>query len=169
PHKVVLFSLDPAGSRKRGVTPDFEVHLGADQIEPGDVLPLRDTLNLTATAAESTYSLQSRYRERWLAELLHADAARLAEMAEECGAHEQAISALQRKLKPFEGYPFFSTGPSKGRTDVIEALMETLERGKSVVFEFGRYDDLKVYLLVANVITRRLRERYEDKTNRYLQ
>src|SRR5690606_35345209 len=68
PHKVVLFSLDPAGSRKRGVTPDFEVHLGADQIEPGDVLPLRDTLNLTATAAESTYSLQSRYRERWLAE-----------------------------------------------------------------------------------------------------
>lgn len=169
PHKVVLFSLDPAGTRKRGVSPDFDVYLHADQIEPGDILPLRDTLNLTATSAESTYSLQSRYRERWLSELLHADAERLREIAEECGAHEQAIGALQRKLKPFQGYDFFSTEPSRGRHDVIEALMETLERGKSVVFEFGRYDDLKVYLLVANVITRRLREKYEDRTTRYLQ
>ncbi|MEM6648586.1 MAG: ATP-binding protein, partial [Bacteroidota bacterium] len=29
--------------------------------------------------------------------------------------------------------------------------------------------DLRVYLLVANVITRRLRERYEEQTTRYLQ
>ncbi len=170
PHKVVVFTLDPKSTRKRGATADFEVFLHADQIEPGDVLPLRDTLNLTATAAESTYSLQTRYKDRWLSELLHADAERLQEMAEECGAHEQAIAALQRKLKPFLGYDFFSTSSSRqSGQDVIEALVETLDRGKSVVFEFGRYDDLKVYLLVANVITRRLRERYEDKTMRYLQ
>jgi DNA helicase HerA-like ATPase len=47
--------------------------------------------------------------------------------------------------------------------------MESIEDGKSIVFEFGRYDDLKVYLLVANVITRRLRRIYEKKTNRYRQ
>jgi len=47
--------------------------------------------------------------------------------------------------------------------------MEMIDSGKSVVLEFGRYDDLKVYLLVANVITRRIRQVYEEKTNRYRQ
>ncbi len=48
-------------------------------------------------------------------------------------------------------------------------MLECIDDGKSVVFEFGRYDDLKVYLLVANVITRRIRNAYEKKTSRYLQ
>jgi uncharacterized protein len=166
PSKVVLFSLDPQGTRKRGVSPDCSVYLYADQIEPGDILPLRDTLNLTATAAESTYALYNVYKDRWLATLLHGDAAQI---AEEIKANEGSISALQRKLRLYQGYEFFSTEPSKGKPDVIQELMEALDRGKSVVFEFGRYDDLRVYLLVANVITRRLRERYEDKTTAYLQ
>ncbi len=169
PGRVSIFSLDPKGTRKRGVSPDHDVYLYADQIEPGDILPLRDTLNLTATAAESTFSLQSRYGNRWLTTLLDADGERLKQIAEECGAHEMAIGALQRKLKQYLGYDFFKTESSRGQYDVIEALMETLESGKSVVFEFGKYDDLRVYLLVANVITRRLREKYEEKTTQYLQ
>ncbi|MEM1096803.1 MAG: ATP-binding protein [Bacteroidota bacterium] len=168
PGKVRVYSLDGETSRKRGQSPDQEVFLYANQIEPGDILPLRDTLNLTATAAESTYSLRSRYGRRWLTTLLDADGERLKEIAEECGAHEQAISALHRKLKLFSGYGFFKTEAAHGY-DVIEALMEDLTAGKSIVFEFGRYDDLRVYLLVANVITRRLRERYEEQTTRYLQ
>ncbi|HET6566856.1 MAG TPA: ATP-binding protein [Rhodothermales bacterium] len=169
PSKVELYSLDPKGTRKRGVSADCEVYLYADQIEPGDVLPLRDTLNLTATAAESTYSLYSKYKSKWLTVLLGADAERLREIAEECGAHEGAIGALQRKLKQFEGYGFFKTESSYGKPDVIESMMESLERGKSIVFEFGKYDDIRVYLLVANVITRRLRDQYEDRTTAYLQ
>ncbi len=165
PGRVTLFSLDPAGTRRRsGISPDCAVYLYADQIEPGDILPLRDTLNLTATAAESTYALQNHFGRQWLTALLTGNAA---ELAEQCNAHENAISALQRKLRVFEGYDFFKMTPSTDQRDVIEALMETLDAGKSVVFEFGTYDDLRVYLLVASVITRRLRERYEEKTTRY--
>ena len=36
-----------------------------------------------------------------------------------------------------------------------------------MVLEFGRYNSLLVYLLVANVITRRLRRRYEEKMEVY--
>ncbi|GIV58440.1 MAG: hypothetical protein KatS3mg042_1353 [Rhodothermaceae bacterium] len=166
PGRVQIFSLDPAGTRKRtGVSPDCEVYLYADQIEPGDILPLRDTLNLTATAAESTYALQNRFGRQWLATLLAGDPA---DIAAQCGAHENAVAALQRKLRVFQGYDFFRTEPSAGKRDVIEDLMETLDAGKSVVFEFGKFDDLRVYLLVANVITRRLRDRYEEKTLHYL-
>ena len=66
-------------------------------------------------------------------------------------------------------YDFFSTESSAGKQDVIKALISYIDEGKSIVLEFGKYDDLKVYLLVANVITRRLRDAYERKTSTYLQ
>lgn len=168
PSKVQLFSLDPEGARHRGISPDHAVYLYADQIEPADILPLRDTLNLTATAAESTYALQKQYGTRWLTTLLQSEGESLEAIAEACGANVQSLGALQRKLRLFEGYRFFRTTSSHGTHDVIEALLEALDAGKSVVFEFGKYDDLRVYLLVANVITRRLRDRYEDKSAKYV-
>ncbi len=169
PSKVSIFSLDPKSTRSRGHQPDHEVYLYADQIEPDDILPLRDTLNLNATAAESAFLLQNRYRNKWLSRLLGAGAEEIEAIAEECGANRLSLDALRRKLIQFSKYEFFSLDSTGSRQDVIDALLETLDRGKSVVFEFGKYDDLKVYLLVANVITRRLRERYEQKTNQYLQ
>ncbi|MDX1547150.1 MAG: ATP-binding protein [Rhodothermales bacterium] len=171
PHKVSLFSLDPKSTRQRagGAPADCEVYLYADQIAPADILPLQATLNLNATAAESSFLLQKRFKKRWLNELLARGEQDLDALAEEVGAHPGSLAALRRKLAPYEQYDFFRTEPSAGKTDVLDDLLENLDAGKSVVFEFGRHDDLRVYLLVANVITRRIRERYEEKTNRYRQ
>lgn len=167
PSKVQTFTLDPAAARKRGTRADAEVHLYADLVEPEDILPLQGTLNLNATATESTYALRKRYGARWLATLLQADPARLEEIAQETGAHESALGALRRKLDRLDGLPFFHLEPSDGRRDTLGELFDALDRGKSVVFEFGQYNSLLVYLLVANVVTRRLRARYEDKVQRY--
>lgn len=169
PSKVSIFSLDPKTTREQGHQPDHDVYLHADQIQPSDILPLRDTLNLNATAAESSYMLQSAYGTDWLQTLLDARGDDLEQIAEETGAHVKSLEALKRKLTQFEQYDFFTTRPSQSSHDVLDALLETLESGKSVVLEFGRYDDLKVYLLVANAITRRIRKKYEEKTNRYRQ
>ena len=169
PGRVALFSLDPKSTRARGATADYPVYLYADQIEPADILPLQDTLNLNATAAESSYLLREKFGSDWLRRLLDAEGAELDALAEDVGAHPGSISALRRKLSMFKGFDFFRTESSKGKQDVLQALLECIDTGKSVVFEFGRYDDLRVYLLVANVITRRLRVAYEEKTNAYLQ
>ena len=169
PSKVSIFSLDPPSARARGDRPDYNVHLYADQIEPDDILPLQDTLNLNPTAAESCYRLKSRFGRDWLIRLLEAEGDELEDIAEQCGAHPGSLAALSRKLSPFLQYDFFSKKPSGDNRDVLDDLLECLERGRSVVLEFGKYDALKVYLLVANVITRRLRSAYEEKTNRYLQ
>ncbi len=170
PSKVSLFSLDPSTTRERGHTPDYEVHLHADQIRPADILPLRDTLNLNATAAESSYLLKNQYGTQWLTTLLEAqDTDDFERLAEETGAHKNSIEALRRKLAPFQEYDFFTTRPSPNDYDVLDALLENIDSGKSVVLEFGQYDDLKVYLLVANALTRRIRRAYEQKTNRYRQ
>ena len=165
--KVQVFSLDPESTRRRGGAADVEVHLYADQVEPEDVLPLRETLNLNATATESTYGLKKQYGRRWLATLLAATPPEIEGMAEETGAHPGSLSALRRKLDRLDGLPFFHTEPQAGKQDAIDALFQTLDEGRSVVLEFGRYNSLLVYLLVANVITRRLRDRYEAKMETY--
>ncbi|MEM0963635.1 MAG: ATP-binding protein [Bacteroidota bacterium] len=167
PSRVQLFALDPASLRARKQSADVEMHLYADQVEPEDILPLRETLNLNATATESTYGLKKRFGSQWLATLLRAEPAEIDAMAEEVGAHPSSLAALKRKLDRLDGLPFFHTEPSRGKQDAIEALFEALDRGRSVVLQFGKYKSLLIYLLVANVITRRLRERYERKMEAY--
>ncbi|MFO7314675.1 ATP-binding protein [Rhodothermus marinus] len=170
PHRVQVFSLDPNGTRERtGRDPDCAVYLYADQIEPEDILPLQDTLNLNETAAESSYLLQRKFGRNWLLTLLQTSESELNDLAESIGAHPASLGALRRKLATFERYDFFKTEPSAGKRDVLDDLLEALSNGKSVILEFGRYDDLRVYLLVANVITRRVRAAYEEMTARYLQ
>jgi len=165
--RVQIFSLDPESTRRRGGAPDVEVHLYADQVEPEDVLPLRETLNLNQTATESTFQLKKKYGARWLSALLGAGTAEVEAMAEETGTHPGSLSALKRKLDRLDGLPFFHLESAAGRRDVLDELLEAIEAGKSIVLEFGRYNALLVYLLVANVITRRLRDRYEAKYETY--
>jgi uncharacterized protein len=161
PDRVHVFTLDPASTRRRGRSADVEVHLWADQVEPEDILPLRDTLNLNPTATESTFSLKKAYGDGWLSTLLKASAQEIEEMAETTGAHAGSLAALKRKLDRLDGLPFFHLESSRGKRDVIDELLESITKGKSIVLEFGQHNSLLVYLLVANVITRRLRTQYE--------
>ncbi len=167
PGRVHVYSLDPASTRRRGQSPDVEVHLWADQVEPEDILPLRETLNLNPTAAESTYGLKKAYGTGWLAALLRADPAELDEMAERTGAHPGSLAALKRKLGRLAGLDFFHLDRAGQHRDVVEDLLESIAAGKSVVLEFGQHNNLLIYLLVANVITRRLRRRYEEAYERF--
>jgi DNA helicase HerA-like ATPase len=162
PGRVQVYTLDPSSARRRGQRPDVEVHLYADQVEPEDILPLHETLNLNPTAAESTYGLKKVYGKRWLATLLRADTTEIEEMAERTGTHPGSLSALKRKLDRLDGLGFFHLDRTEHHRDVVEDLLESLAAGKSVVLEFGQHNSLLVYLLVANVITRRLRRRYEE-------
>jgi DNA helicase HerA-like ATPase len=170
PSQVRIVSLDPEGTKRRGARADIEAYLYADQIEPEDILPLQSTLNLNDTAAESTHLLRRKYGTRWLARLLEAEGeGEMEEIAEATNAHPSALSALQRRLRRFERHGFFSTDSSAGKVDVVDEIVSRLEEGKSIIFEFGRYSSLDVYLLVSNVITRRIRRTWEEKAERYLQ
>ncbi len=170
PARVLVFSLDPEDTRKRTQrNADCDVYLYADQIEPEDILPLQETLNLNETAAESSFLLQRKFGKNWLLKLLQTPETELNALAEEVGAHPSSIGALRRKLSSFERYAFFKTESSAGKRDVLEDLLEALRNRKSVILEFGRHSELRVYMLVANVITRRVRAAYEEMTTTYLQ
>ena len=167
PDKVSIVTLDESYARKRNVPTDFTAFLYADQIEPADILPLQDTLGLNATAADSAYLLYDKHRHRWLEVLLRAEGEAIKELAADVGAHEGSIEALRRKLLRLKSFGFFSLEPSQGKKDVLAHILDCIQAGRSVVFEFGQYQAVEAYLLVAGVITRRLRDRYEDLVAKY--
>ncbi|MDE2729941.1 MAG: ATP-binding protein [Bacteroidota bacterium] len=166
--RVSIYTLDPEHARQSGHRPDGTVYLYADQIEPNDILPLTSTFNLTSTAVDSCYALKRRYGTLWLTELLKARADEMGELAESIGAHEQSLKALHRRLSRLKEYRFFKTTPrTESERDVLEDFLETIDSGRHIVLEFGNYTELTAYLLVANVFTRRIRARYEQKSTEY--
>jgi DNA helicase HerA-like ATPase len=163
--QVLIYSLDAAASRKRGVQVDEEIVLGLDQIEVEDIMLLQEELNLNATAAESSYLLVDRYKQGWLKALLAMDTDAIKEFAESVGGHAGAISALKRKLEQVARQGFVK---EKAAASTIDRMIDHLAHGHHVVLEFGRYRDALAYMLVANIITRRIHRRWVDQTEEYL-
>ena len=65
------FPLDPKMSQWRGLTPDAEVTIGYNEIEPQDMETLAETLNLTPQGVAAVYSLVRRFgQDAWLNEFL---------------------------------------------------------------------------------------------------
>ena len=72
--KVAVFSLDEASSRRRGLTPDYVVKIGYEEIEPEDIQILRETMGLSEVAADAAYSLQRHFgKKRWLKDFLSVE------------------------------------------------------------------------------------------------
>ncbi len=94
----------------------------------------------------------------------------LKEFAESIGAHPESVAALYRKLKKNERLPFFQpqhAGAYK-EDNVIDQMMEYIDRGISVILEFGNYTSMFCYLLVANIISRRIHDAFIEKTEKFL-
>lgn len=167
PDKVAIFSLDPESTRRRGGAPDFEVSLSYSDIRVEDVMPLQSELNLHPTALEAAYLIASKFRKNWLRVLL-MQGENIKEFAEEVGAHAESVGALYRKLKRLEKFPFLKKDDAKQGKSIVETMIEYLDRGIHVVLEFGNHTSMLCYLLIANIITRRIHDVYVSKTERFL-
>lgn len=165
PSKIALFSLDPASTKRRGASPDVVIKLSYQALHVEDILSLQQELNLHPTACESAYLLEAKFKHNWLQVLLSAGD-RLKELAQETGCNPESLTALHRKFKQIQRLPFFD--PHLTHDTVIEQLLEYLQRGISVIIEFGNYTSTFCYLLLANIITRRIHALYIEKTEKFL-
>ena len=164
PSKVAVFTLDEETSRRRKVSTDFVVKVGYDEIEPEDMVLLRQTLNLTEPAIEAVYQMRRRFGRDWLlhtSELDDSDGTR--DLLRELNIHESTFQNLQRGLNTIRRLPFIERhAPQKA----VQQVLEYLDRGINVVLEFGRYTDITAYILVANLLTRRIYSQYRERTER---
>ncbi len=162
PSRVAVFSLDEESSKRRGLTPDYVVRIGYDELEPEDVHMLRETLDLSDVAAEAAYSLQRHFGKSWLKDFLALSGGQaVGELAQGLNVNERALATLHNRLSRFRRFHFLDDGPGH---DSVNQVLHYLDRGMHVVLEFGRYQsDLAAYILVANLLTRRIHERYVQR------
>ncbi len=161
PEKVAVFTLDEENSRRRKVSTDFVVRIGYDEIEPEDMVLLRQTLNLTELAVEAVYQLSRRFGKNWVESTL--DLKDIEGLPEGLNIHESTLQNLQRGLATIKRLPFLMPhAPDK----TVNRILEYLDRGINVVLEFGRYTDITAYILVANLLTRRIYAQYRERMER---
>jgi hypothetical protein len=164
--RVTVVGLDTDEKRPRSTLADRGVSIGLNEIEVEDVALLQDELRLNPTAVETANLVVDEYKESWIKTLLDMDSDRLKEFAERSGAHLGALAALKRKLAEFPRLDFVREHVSHSNLD---ELVGWLEQGRHVVLEFGRFNRPLPYMLVANVITRRIHKIWSDKAERYVQ
>ncbi len=161
PEKVAVFTLDEENSRRRRVSTDFVVRIGYDEIQPEDMVLLRQTLNLTEPAIEAVYQLSRRFGKNWLQSTLELrDSEETRELLKELSIHESTFQNLQRGLATIRRLSFIEP---HAPTNAVDAILEHLDRGINVVLEFGRYRDIVAYILVANMLTRRIYAKYQER------
>ncbi|MGB9587588.1 MAG: ATP-binding protein, partial [Armatimonadota bacterium] len=174
--KISVFSLDPESSRRRGAPIDAEVQIPYSQVTVDDIILLQDELGLTPTTVETCYALVNRFREdRWLASLLGMGANEIVEFCQSNNVHQASLSALQRKLrvlasscksflKDDSGSKDSESKESESKKetvdDAVKQIMSHLESGRNVVLEFGQHSQPLRYMLVANILTRRIHDYY---------
>mgnify|MGYP006284697233 CR=1 FL=1 len=164
PAKVAVYTLDEASSKRRGVQTDFTVTIGYDDIEPADMVLLRQTLNLTEPAIGAVYQFRERFGRKWLEEASRpASSDDTRDLLKELNIHESTFQNLQRGLAIIKRLPFTR---EHSPSDAVASILDHLNRGINVVLEFGRCNDITAYVLVANLLTRRIYARYRDMTEK---
>jgi hypothetical protein len=127
---------------------------------------LAETLNLTPQGVSAVYSLVRRFgQDRWLYEFLSRESREeLATLADDISENFQVLFTLHRRLRTLGRMPFLV---ERAPDDAVRRILDYLERGMHVVLEFGRYgNELSAYILVANLLTRRIHDRYVELMER---
>jgi DNA helicase HerA-like ATPase len=162
PSQIAVFALDEESARRRQVKTDCIVEIGYDEIEPEDIELLKDTLNLTQPAIEAVYQLARNFGEqRWLESFFRLGGGEeTKDLLDRLSIHESSYRNLRRGLERLRRLPFLV---SHARENSVQRILEYLDRGMNVVLEFGRYTDVTAYVLVANILTRRIYAQYRER------
>ncbi len=165
PSQVAVFALDEESARRRKVSTDYIVEIGYDEIEPEDIALLRETLNLTQPAIEAVHQLAREFGEqRWLEGFFGLSGGEeTKDLLTRLNIHESSYRNLRRGLERLRRLPFLVP---HARDNSVQRILEYLDRGVNVVLEFGRYTDVTVYVLVANILTRRIYAQYRERTEK---
>lgn len=162
--RILVYTLDEANARRPGRNVDVTLQIGLNQIDDSDVVLLSEELNLRQTAEANIGLLGDRFGGQWLLQLLQMSPDDLEQFCRDNGAHAGSLAALQRSLKRLQRQPYIVPDAT---FSALDSMVEALVQGKHVVLLFGRYNSVLDYLLVANLVTRRVRACYEEKMRRY--
>ncbi len=166
PHRVQVYTLDPESTRRRGIKDAQELYLSFDQIEIEDINLVRGELNLSEASLDNANILFGEFGKHWITRLIAMTNEDITEFCDEKRGHKGSIMALQRKLMRLENLKYIRSACPH---NYVEQILRSLESGKNVVIEFGSQSDMLSYMLVTNMITRRIHKAYVKKSEIFLQ
>jgi len=166
-----------AGSLIRGLAPDLTLEIDEKDITPGDIEMLMRELNLRETTPTTLEALVSDFGQGWFkafrqmrvgAVIETEDGKKfpapdsVAAWANSAGVNVMAAEGLRSKMQRVYNLEYIREKPSGNG---IDEIIKTLEAGQHVVLSFFDHEKDLDYLLVSNLLTRRIRERWEKLTN----
>jgi hypothetical protein len=80
------------------------------------------------------------------------------------GVNVTAAEALHDKMRRLFSKPYICEKPA---ADSVREVIQSLENGQHVVLSFGGYESDLDYLLVSNLLTRKIRAAWEHRTNEF--
>ncbi|MEZ0396492.1 MAG: ATP-binding protein [Anaerolineales bacterium] len=166
----------------RGNAPDFNLEIAAAEITPADIELLTGELNLRETAPTVLHALEHSLGRDWFAKFKamnrqeveiedergktkrvpHPES--VAAWANAHGVHVMAAEALHDKLRRLFDKPYIVEQPA---ADSVGEIVRSLEAGRHVILSFGQFESDLDYLFVSNLLTRKIRQVWERKTNAY--
>ena len=166
PSKLEVYTLDPESTKRRGVPHAQDLYLSYDQIEVEDIKLCSRELGLSDASIDNANILHAEFGKSWIVQLLNMTNEEIKMFCEEKRGHQGSITALQRKLLRMDNMKYMRAACPH---NYINQIMRSLEAGKNVVVEFGSQSDMLSYMLVTNMITRRIHQQYVRKAEKFLQ
>ncbi len=172
-----------SGANIRGNTPDYNLEIAEGDIMPEDIEMLTRELNLKETTPTTLEALVnsfgrsgwfnafSRMRNGAMVEIEEEGKKKripapdsVAAWANENGVNVMAAEGLHSKMTRVFDRTYVQTQPA---ADSIQEIIKSLEAGQHVILSFGKHESDLDYLLVSNLLTRRIRQAWEQRTNEF--
>jgi hypothetical protein len=167
------------GASIRGQRPDFDLEIAEADLRPADIEMLTRELNLKETTSTTLDALYREFGHNWFHEFKGMIPGATVEdedgrkvpangsveyWARQAGINEMAAAGLHSKMGRVFNLPYVVEKPA---ADTMGEVIKALEAGQHVILSFGSHETDLDYLLVANLLTRRIREKWEALTNAF--
>ncbi len=154
--RVALYTIDEEASR-RGGGADGAIRIPLSDITIDDIEALSSELKLGEGSAAIITARQAHRKmgNGWIERLINMSSEEMGDFAKETGAHQGSLEGLKRKLETIADLGFVTRSGQKVGTG-IEGLISDLKSGKHVILMFGQYRSTLAYMLVANILTKRI-------------
>jgi DNA helicase HerA-like ATPase len=170
-----------AGAQIRGQVPDFNLEIPSYEIQPQDIEMLTRELNLKETTPTTLEALVNTFGPReWFREFREMKVGAMMEdpetgkkvpapgsvaaWADHSGVNRMAAEGLHSKLGRVFRAQYIQDKPA---ADGIAEIVKILQAGQHVVLSFGKFESDLDYLLVTNILTRKIRQVWEEMTNQF--
>lgn len=169
-----------SGAQIRGQIPDFNLEIAMQDIQPEDIELLTRELNLRETTPTTLDALLATFgKDSWFKRFMALKPGGMVEdedgkrmpapdsveaWANQAGVHPEAAKGLHSKMGPLFRKKYIVEKPA---SDTVSEIIKALEAGQHIVLSFGKNEADLDYLLVSNLLTRRIRKAWEKRTNDY--